>query len=124
MRENKRKRLLARGWRVGSAKDFLGLTDQEAAYIELKLRLAASLLECRTSRFDVGARRRSTRRNDETQRSTCRQYKFSHRILAFSQTVLVLADTAMRVPLRMRRGVAPHSVLVGVVLDRRSGCAH
>ena len=50
MRENKRKRLVARGWRVGSAKDFLRLSDQEAAYIELKLRLAASLLECRQRR--------------------------------------------------------------------------
>lgn len=50
MREKQRKHLEARGWRVGSAKDFLGLTDQEAAYIELKLRLAASLLECRRRR--------------------------------------------------------------------------
>jgi hypothetical protein len=50
MRENKRRRLVARGWRVGSAKKFLGLTDHEAAYIELKLRLAASLLECRRRR--------------------------------------------------------------------------
>ena len=50
MRESKRKRLKARGWKVGSAKDFLGLTDQEAAYIEVKLRLAASLLECRRRR--------------------------------------------------------------------------
>jgi DNA-binding XRE family transcriptional regulator len=50
MRENKRRRLEARGWRVGSAKDFLGLADQEAAYIELKLRLATSLLECRRRR--------------------------------------------------------------------------
>ena len=50
MRENKRKRLEARGWRVGSAKDFLRLTDQEAAYIELKLRLAASLRDRRQRR--------------------------------------------------------------------------
>ena len=50
MRESKRKRLVARGWKVGSAKDFLGLTDHEAAYIELKLRLAASLFECRRRR--------------------------------------------------------------------------
>lgn len=50
MREKKRNRLEARGWKVGSAKDFFGLTDQEAAYIELKLRLAASLLECRRRR--------------------------------------------------------------------------
>ena len=50
MRDSKRRRLEARGWKVGSAKDFLGLTDQEAAYIELKLRLAASLRECRRRR--------------------------------------------------------------------------
>jgi DNA-binding XRE family transcriptional regulator len=50
MRENKRKRLKARGWKVGSAKDFLGLNDQEAAFIELKLRLASSLRELRQRR--------------------------------------------------------------------------
>jgi DNA-binding XRE family transcriptional regulator len=50
MRENKRKHLKARGWQVGSAKDFLGLDDQEAAFIELKLRLASSLRELRQHR--------------------------------------------------------------------------
>lgn len=50
MRENKRKRLRARGWKVGSAKDFLGLNDQEAAFIELKLRLASSLRDLRRRR--------------------------------------------------------------------------
>ena len=43
MREEKRKRLEAKGWRIGGAREFLGLTDEEAAYIELKLRLASSL---------------------------------------------------------------------------------
>ena len=50
MRENKKKRLKARGWKVGSAKDFLGLNDQEAAFIELKLRLASSLRGLRQRR--------------------------------------------------------------------------
>jgi DNA-binding XRE family transcriptional regulator len=50
MRENKRKRLRARGWKVGSAKDFLGLNDQEVALIELKLRLASSLRDLRRRR--------------------------------------------------------------------------
>ena len=50
MRESRRRRLETRGWKVGSAKDFLGLTDQEAAYIELKLRLAASLRDRRRRR--------------------------------------------------------------------------
>ena len=50
MREEKRKRLEAKGWRVGSAKEFLGLSDEEAAYIELKLKLAESLRERRRHR--------------------------------------------------------------------------
>jgi DNA-binding XRE family transcriptional regulator len=43
MRKTKRDRLEKKGWRVGSAQDFLGLTDEEAAYVELRLGLAASL---------------------------------------------------------------------------------
>lgn len=35
--------LQARGWRTGSVRDFLGLSDAEAAYIELKLLLAGAL---------------------------------------------------------------------------------
>ncbi len=50
MHENKRKRLKARGWKVESAKDFLGLNGQEAAFIELKLRLASSLRDLRRRR--------------------------------------------------------------------------
>jgi DNA-binding XRE family transcriptional regulator len=50
MRENKRKRLKARGWKVESAKDLLGLSDQEVAFIELKLRLASSLRDLRRRR--------------------------------------------------------------------------
>jgi DNA-binding XRE family transcriptional regulator len=47
MREEKRKRLEAKGWKVGSAKEFLDLSDEETAYIELKLKLAESLRERR-----------------------------------------------------------------------------
>jgi hypothetical protein len=50
MREEKRRRLEANGWKVGSAKEFLRLSDQEAAYIELKLRLAESLRQRRRRR--------------------------------------------------------------------------
>ena len=38
-----RKRLESKGWRIGDPKEFLGLSDQEAAYIELKLALAGFL---------------------------------------------------------------------------------
>jgi hypothetical protein len=43
MREAKRKRLAAKGWKVGSATQFLGLSPEEEAYVELKLRLADGL---------------------------------------------------------------------------------
>jgi ribosome-binding protein aMBF1 (putative translation factor) len=43
MRESKRKRLAEKGWKVGSAKDFLRLTPEEEAYIELRLKLADGL---------------------------------------------------------------------------------
>ena len=50
MREAKRKRLEARGWRIGGTKEFLALSDQEAEYIELKLKLAEGLREKRRRR--------------------------------------------------------------------------
>ena len=47
MREDKRKQLEAGGWKIGNAKEFLRLSDEESAYIELKMRLAESLRERR-----------------------------------------------------------------------------
>ena len=43
MLKSKKERLEAKGWRLGSAQEFLGLSDEEAAYVELRLRLAESL---------------------------------------------------------------------------------
>jgi DNA-binding XRE family transcriptional regulator len=43
MNTAKRKRLEAAGWSVGSTADFLELSPEEAAFIELKLRLSESL---------------------------------------------------------------------------------
>ncbi len=40
MKRDKRDRLKAAGWRVGDAQDFLGLSDDERAFIETKLALA------------------------------------------------------------------------------------
>ena len=42
MDSTKRKRLEAKGWHIGSTKEFLGLSEQESAYIELKLTLGES----------------------------------------------------------------------------------
>jgi ribosome-binding protein aMBF1 (putative translation factor) len=50
MRTEKRKHLEARGWKVGSVKEFLDLSDQESAYIELRLKLARGLKARRHAR--------------------------------------------------------------------------
>lgn len=50
MRSNKRKRLEAKGWKAGSAREFLGLSSQEEPYIEIKLRLAENLRNQRLRR--------------------------------------------------------------------------
>ena len=47
MREDKKRRLEAKGWKVGSTKEFLRLTDEESAYIDLKIRLADGLRDRR-----------------------------------------------------------------------------
>lgn len=39
----KRKRLEKAGWKVGSAKEFLNLSAEEVAYVEVKLHLANEL---------------------------------------------------------------------------------
>lgn len=42
MQRSKKQRLERKGWRIGTAEEFLGLSDQEAACVELRLRLAES----------------------------------------------------------------------------------
>ena len=43
MDKAKKKRLESSGWRVGDAAEFLGLTDEEREYVEMKLRLCQAL---------------------------------------------------------------------------------
>jgi DNA-binding XRE family transcriptional regulator len=50
MKPNKKRRLAARGWVVGSAREFLGLNEEEAAFVELKLALADNLKQRRLKR--------------------------------------------------------------------------
>jgi DNA-binding XRE family transcriptional regulator len=47
MRSGKKKALESRGWKVGTAEEFLELSPEEAAYIEMKLALAGALKEQR-----------------------------------------------------------------------------
>ncbi len=50
MRPSKRRKLEGEGWRFGTARDFLGLSEEEAAYVELRLHLADSLKNRRRKR--------------------------------------------------------------------------
>ena len=43
MRKAKRARLKAAGWKLGTVREFLGLSEEEAAFLEVKLALAKSL---------------------------------------------------------------------------------
>ena len=43
MKKAKRARLEAAGWKVGTVRQFLGLSDEEVAFVDLKLALARSL---------------------------------------------------------------------------------
>src|SRR5512136_2132494 len=43
MKTAKRKQLEAKGWKVGDSREFLGLSEEETAYVELKLALSKNL---------------------------------------------------------------------------------
>jgi ribosome-binding protein aMBF1 (putative translation factor) len=48
MRKAKQDRLEKKGWKVGSVDEFLDLSPEESAYIEIKLRLSDNLRKRRT----------------------------------------------------------------------------
>ncbi len=50
MNKEKQKKLEEKGWKIGTPKEFLGLTNEEVSYIELKLKLSANLKKVRTER--------------------------------------------------------------------------
>ena len=50
MNESRKTRLVRRGWKFGTADEFLRLSPEESAYIELKLALSDKLKAQRASR--------------------------------------------------------------------------
>lgn len=50
MKASKRKKLEDAGWRVSTTEEFLGLTAEESAYIEMKLALSEALKEARAKK--------------------------------------------------------------------------
>lgn len=49
MDKDKKRRLEQAGWSAGDAQEFLGLSEEEATYVEMKLALSRALRERRTS---------------------------------------------------------------------------
>ena len=47
MKRSKRTKLESKGWTIGSAEEFLGLSAEESAYIEMKLALSQKLKQRR-----------------------------------------------------------------------------
>ena len=47
MKQSKKAKLESKGWTIGSADEFLGLSSEEAAYIEMKLALSEKLKQRR-----------------------------------------------------------------------------
>lgn len=64
MKPGKLRKLRAAGWKVGSAKDFLKLSDEEAALVELRLALTSAVKRSRQkhglSQVDLAQRMRSS----------------------------------------------------------------
>ena len=64
MRKQKQRRLRTKGWKVGTVKEFLGLSNEESAYIDLKIKLAAGLRQRRQQRglsqLDLAAKLQSS----------------------------------------------------------------
>lgn len=64
MRKQKQQSLRAKGWKVGTVKEFLDLSDEESAYIDLKIKLAAGLRQRRQkkglSQLDLAAKLQSS----------------------------------------------------------------
>lgn len=50
MDKDKKRQLEAKGWKVGSAAEFLELTDEEAALVELRLTLADAVRSLRKNK--------------------------------------------------------------------------
>lgn len=50
VKANKRKKLEDAGWRVSTTEEFLGLSPEEAVYIEMKLALSDALRAARVKR--------------------------------------------------------------------------
>ena len=108
MNKTKRTRLEARGWRIGSAKDFLGLSSEEASLVETRLALSRAL---RSRRLAHGL----------TQGELARRLKSSQSRVAKMEAGDRTVSVDLLVKALFSLGAKPRDV--GRALQRRSNAA-
>ena len=92
MRAAKKKRLMARGWAVGDAQEFLGLTKEEAAFVEVKLALADNL---RRRRLKRGLTQTQLAKRLESSQSRVAKMEAGHRSVSLDLLVRSLLTVGM-----------------------------
>ena len=105
MKKSKKDRLKESGWKVGSTREFLGLTDEEAALIEMKLALARSLKEHRLA-------------NELTQNELAKQLGSSQSRIAKMETADVTVSIDLLVRSLLALGVTRREV--GRIIGRKT----
>ena len=108
MNRTKRTRLEARGWRVGSAKEFLELSPEEAALVETRVALSHAL---RARRLAQGL----------TQAELARRLKSSQSRVAKMEAGDRTVSVDLLVKALFSLGAKPRDV--GRALQRRAGAA-
>ena len=108
MKKTKRARLEAKGWRVGSAKEFLRLSPEEAALVETRVALSQAL---RSRRLARGL----------TQGELARQLKSSQSRVAKMEAGDKTVSVDLLVKALFFLGAKPRDV--GRALQRRTGTA-
>ena len=87
MNKTKRSRLEARGWRVGSVKEFLGLSPVEAALVETRLALSQAL---RSRRIGQGFTQNELARRLKTSQSRVAKMEASDKTVSVDLLVKAL----------------------------------
>jgi ribosome-binding protein aMBF1 (putative translation factor) len=110
MRKAKQQRLAAHGWAVGSVEDFLELTPEETALVELKLRLSDAL---RARRAKLGLSQAAVAQRLRSSQSRVAKMEAGESSVSFDLLVRALvglgattSDLAKAIQTRTRRPAA------------------
>lgn len=110
MNPDRKKVLETKGWRVGSAEEFLGLTPEEAAMVDLRLRLA-----------DAVKRRRKEQRLTQAQLAALLGSSQSRVAKVEAAAESVSLDLLVRSFLAMGATTEELAAVIGRVEERKAG---